>query len=212
MKLLAAFALPALAAATVGVDVSASFSAADFKCLEEPGGHGPVKFAIVRAYQSGGQVDPNAKATIQAALDAGVSHVDAYLFPDVHGDPAAQVRDTHSALSGVRYGMIWYDIERLSWSSSQATNQDFIKKLVDEGKSLGVHAGIYTNYYNWQDIVGLDWDYPHKEGLPLWYAHYDNSPSFSDFKAFGGWTSPSIKQYAGDVTTCGKDVDFNWYP
>ena len=109
-----------------------------------------MKFAIVRAYQSGGHVDPNAKATIQAALDAGVSHVDAYLFPDVHGDPAAQVRDTHSALSGVRYGMIWYDIERLSWSSSQATNQDFIKKLVDEGKSLGVHAGIYTNYYNWQ--------------------------------------------------------------
>jgi hypothetical protein len=34
------------------------------------------------------------------------------------------------------------------------------------------------------------------------YAHYDNNPSFSDFKAFGGWSSPHAKQYAGDVTSC----------
>ena len=29
---------------------------------------------------------------------------------------------------------------------------------------------------------------------PLWYAHYDNNPSFSDFTPFGGWTKPAIKQ------------------
>jgi hypothetical protein len=23
--------------------------------------------------------------------------------------------------------------------------------------------------------------------MPLWYAHYDNNPSFTDFAAFGGW-------------------------
>lgn len=30
---------------------------------------------------------------------------------------------------------------------------------------------------------------------PLWYAHYDNNPSFSDYPkyALGGWTTPSIK-------------------
>ena len=24
-------------------------------------------------------------------------------------------------------------------------------------------------------------------GQPLWYAHYDNNPSFSDFTEFAGW-------------------------
>ena len=48
--------------------------------------------------------------------------------------------------------------------------------------------------------------------VPLWYAHYDNSQSFSDFKAFAGWSSPKMKQYAGDATLCNTDVDKNWRP
>lgn len=28
--------------------------------------------------------------------------------------------------------------------------------------------------------------------LPLWYPHYDNNPSFSDFQSFGGWTTPLL--------------------
>ena len=48
--------------------------------------------------------------------------------------------------------------------------------MIESGKSLGISAGIYTNYYNWEEIVGLDWDIPHsKYGLDLWYAHYDGS-------------------------------------
>ena len=27
---------------------------------------------------------------------------------------------------------------------------------------------------------------------PLWYAHYDNNPSFSDFTPFNGWTQPAM--------------------
>ena len=43
------------------------------------------------------------------------------------------------------------------------------------------------------------------------YPHYDDSPSFSDFVPFGGWTRPAIKQYEGDATVCGVDVDKDWY-
>ncbi len=46
----------------------------------------------------------------------------------------------------------------------------------------------------------------------LWYAHYDNNPSFGDFVAFGGWTKPNIKQFQGDTTLCGAGVDRNYYP
>ena len=42
------------------------------------------------------------------------------------------------------------------------------------------------------------------------YAHYDDDPSFSDFEPFGGWTTPTIKQYKGDANECGVDIDKNW--
>ena len=44
------------------------------------------------------------------------------------------------------------------------------------------------------------------------YPHYDKDPSFKDFQVFGGWSKPSIKQFAGDETSCGIDVDYNYYP
>ena len=53
--------------------------------------------------------------------------------------------------------------------------------------------GIYSSHYSWQDIVGVDWSYAADMGLPLWYAHYDDAKTLSDFKAFGGWTAPAMK-------------------
>lgn len=43
------------------------------------------------------------------------------------------------------------------------------------------------------------------------YAHYDGSPSFSDFRAFGGWSRPAIKQFEGDKFACGAGIDKNFY-
>lgn len=80
--------------ATVGVDVSSPVSKSEFECLMTPGGQGPIEFVIVRSYRSTGSVDPNAGATIVAATEAGIKHVDAYLFPCVPcGNGARQVKD-----------------------------------------------------------------------------------------------------------------------
>eukprot|EP01133_Synstelium_polycarpum_P002443 gene2443-2778_t len=35
---------------------------------------------------------------------------------------------------------------------------------------------------------------------PLWYAHYDHVATFDDFKPFGGWKVPYMKQYIGTTT------------
>jgi hypothetical protein len=43
-------------------------------------------------------------------------------------------------------------------------------------------------------------------------AHYDNNPSYSDFRSFGGWSRPSIKQFHGTTYECGVGIDKNWYP
>jgi hypothetical protein len=49
--------------------------------------------------------------------------------------------------------------------------------------------------------------------LPLWYAHYDNKMNFDDWETskFGGWATPTMKQYAGDSPVCGFKVDLSYY-
>lgn len=46
--------------------------------------------------------------------------------------------------------------------------------------------------------------------IPLWYIHYDNNSSFSDFQTFGGWTQPTMKQFIGDVKECGVVLNKNF--
>jgi GH25 family lysozyme M1 (1,4-beta-N-acetylmuramidase) len=103
--------------------------------------------------------------------------------------------------------MIWFDIEG-TWSGTQAAHNEFIHGLITEANALGIRWGIYTSESQWGPITGNTAQFG---APPLWYAHYDNNPSFSDFRPFGGWQHPSIKQYEGTVRVCGVEVDKNWY-
>lgn len=69
-------------------------------------------------------------------------------------------------------------------------------------------SGIYSSASQWKPITGDSHSF---SSLPLWYAHYDSNPSFSDFSSFGGWSKPAIKQYAGDQSFCSAGVDKNFY-
>jgi GH25 family lysozyme M1 (1,4-beta-N-acetylmuramidase) len=225
-------ALFAAAFATYGVDVSQRTYSSNFQCMVQNG----YSFAIVRVYRSTGSPDPNGPYTINDAWSGGMSYVDGYIFPDYFkGNGAQQVKDTvnYLASNGLKhvsrphddsspaltaeevenfkstYGMLWLDIEGTQyWSSSTSSNVAFIRDMYNECKALGVSCGMYTSKSQWDPITGGDTGFG---DMPLWYAHYDNNPSFSDFSAFGGWSKPAIKQYAGDVTLCSAGVDKNYY-
>jgi GH25 family lysozyme M1 (1,4-beta-N-acetylmuramidase) len=196
-----------LVEATLGVDVSQPTSVSAFSCLKNNGYH----FAIVRGYQSNGHPDPNCPSTVSHAWSAGMSHVDVYMFPcpQCSKSAATQVREMVDALKGTRYGMIWFDIEGPQYWRSQSFNRQFMSELLSTAHSLGQHIGVYTSASQWGPIMG---NWAGASAYPLWYAHYDYNPSFSDFAPFGGWSKPSIKQYVGDATVCGAGVDKNWYP
>jgi GH25 family lysozyme M1 (1,4-beta-N-acetylmuramidase) len=85
-----------------------------------------------------------------------------------------------------------------------------LSDVVNRVKSHGKNVGIYASRYMWQSIFGSFTSCSSVGSHPLWYAHYDNSPSFSDFQSFGGWTKPHAKQYQGDTTLCGAGVDKNY--
>eukprot|EP00347_Sterkiella_histriomuscorum_P021923 403332301 len=197
--------------ATHGVDISARVS--NWQCLKDAG----YTFAIPRAWCSYGGFDSNVLHNIEGAHAAGIPFVDVYAFPCRSKSATDQVAQLVKDLGSAKYGQIWVDVETnpspgCSWSGhTGASNCQYLSEMVSAIKSQGKVPGIYATYYMWESIMGGANACTSLSGVPLWYAHYDNSASFSDFKAFGGWTKPHIKQYKGTTTACGVGVDLNFY-
>ena len=205
----------AAAFATQGVDFSTALSLSTFQCLKSNG----MSFAIPRAYKSYGAFDSNSVNNIINAKSAGIPYVDVYMFPCRGKSASTQVTELMNGLSSVssKYGQVWIDVETnpstgCSWTqASGSSNCAYLQELVDAISSHGKVPGIYSSYYMWESIMGGAQACSGFGAVPLWYAHYDNYASFSDFQSFGGWTKPNIKQYKGDTTLCSAGVDMNFY-
>jgi len=143
-----------------------------------------------------------------------MANVDVYMFPCYScGNPAGQVAAAVNYLKSfnTKYGMFWFDIEGpgVYWSGNQAANAAFFEGLVNQAHAMGQTIGVYTSASQWIPIMG---GYTGGSAYPLWYANYDGQPNFGDFQPFSGWTKPNIKQYNGNIATCGAGIDENWYP
>mmetsp|Transcript_1012 Transcript_1012/g.1578 ORF Transcript_1012/g.1578 Transcript_1012/m.1578 type:complete len:244 (+) Transcript_1012:9-740(+) len=197
----------------LGIDISEKCYPDHFKCLKNDG----YKFAVVRCFRSVGSVDTNCPHTIYNAWEGGMEHVDAYIFPCPHC--AGSKNGTQQVTEMINYirsynakiGMIWLDIEGAQyWNANTNTNRQFFLEMVQGAAKAGVHAGVYTQKWFWEQNFGGNWDVS-QYNMPVWYAHYDNKKSFADFQPFGGWKEPAVKQYAGDVSGCGCSFDANVY-
>ena len=107
------------------------------------------------------------------------------------------------------FSTLWFDIEtggQGSYASNDAWLQEAIKQAV--ARIGGSRIGIYASRYEWSLVMGEAADL---YSFPLWYPDYDGEPNFDSFSPFAGWTSPAIKQFQGDASVCGADVDLNWY-
>eukprot|EP01113_Clastostelium_recurvatum_P003698 TRINITY_DN11615_c0_g1_i3.p1 TRINITY_DN11615_c0_g1~~TRINITY_DN11615_c0_g1_i3.p1 ORF type:complete len:203 (+),score=32.14 TRINITY_DN11615_c0_g1_i3:121-729(+) len=184
MLLLVVGGFVGLSSCAFGIDVSQAVSQSDFNCMKPS-----LEFVVMRCYRSVGSVDPDCAGTVHAAHAASIPDVSVYIFPCFKcGNPTGQMQTmvSHMKTNNINVSMIWLDIEGPGtyWGSNQATNENSI-------------VGKWTGLSN----------------LPLWYAHYNNQQNFDDFTPFGGWTKPSIKQYADGPGLCGADgADRNWRP
>lgn len=186
----------------------------DFSCLKQKG----ITYIITRAYHSYGAVDTNAVINLKNARALGLQ-TDVYMFPCNGIDPAVQVQQLVQGVPSSMYDRVWIDVEdnpksSCDWSTSPSTNCDFLTKLVQELQKANLKVGIYCSQHFWTKFFGTV-DYCAKfTDLGLWYAHYDNNPSFSDWPkfSFGKWSAPTIKQYSGGGVICGVDVDLDYKP
>ena len=187
-----------------GVDISVEVH--DMSCFKKES----MDLVIPRCFRSSGTPDPLCKHNLAAAKKAGIN-ADIYSFPCYScGNPAKQAEETIKAAAGEEYGRIWVDVEVYKWDPVKSKNRHFISEMVSAIEKAGKKVGIYTSAVNWESVVGSDWDA--MSHLPVWYAHYDKNPSFSDFKPFGGWKVPTMKQYIGDTKLCSVGVDLNFFP
>jgi len=202
-----------------GIDISKDacdggswVSQQQFPCFYRKG----VRRAIVESHNGGmGQTNSIAHCTNEAH-NAGYSIVDVYAFfcPECSGNtPAHQKMQEHVEWlksQGVRFGTLWLDIETCDgcWSS-YSNNVDYIHGLVSGAQAAGAHVGVYTNQNEWAQVTGSAGGFGE---LPIWYAHYDNNPSYSDWHSFCGWGNPHMKQYRDTSSVgCYSNVDMDWY-
>ena len=107
---------------------------------------------------------------------------------------------------------LWLDIEGSQyWRLGRAGNFAFFRELIAECERLSLSYGVYTSVVQWNALFGnARLSNAHK--IPLWYPHYDGIPDFNDFRSFGGWTKPTIKQFSDQGRKCGVGYDINWRP
>lgn len=198
--------------ATLGLDVSAELSVADWQCLASD-----HDFAIVRAWHSYGAPDKSAPINIARARAAGFAHVDVYLFPCFScGNPQHQVENCVAALrsANASFGQLWLDIEGAGkyWSTNRTANGEFFAGLRMGMHAAGVTGGCYASSVSWGEIFEDGFSDGADHGLRLWWSHGDKRPSFDGYVPYGGWKAPSMKQYndAGPWT-CGVPYDRDYY-
>jgi len=197
--------------ATLGMDISQYCTGIDFSCLVKNG----YEFAIIQVWAGGYGVNGNIGTCVNRAWAAGMKHVDIYAFmcPNCAGNnpPTSAMATIKSHMSGVRFGMLWLDVEQCTgcWNDA-GSNCNFVAAAASAAVSHGFNLGIYSSEGEWAATVG---GCTSVNNHPLWYAHYDNWESFGDGAYhFGGWTSPAMKQFNGNVGACGSTIDQDWYP
>ncbi|CAJ0608948.1 unnamed protein product [Cylicocyclus nassatus] len=201
-----------ISAAIMGFDSVESLSMDTFRCLKD-NGH---MFFIGRIWRSLGKFDWDGLQNIRNAYEAGL-YVSVYIFPCLDFPKCAPVQDqvekTINTLNeeGVRYGMVFLDIQMFDWPSDKEENRKTIDAMAQKLDEMNVEWGFYTSKRNWNAIVG-NWDkWKHKK---LWWSYWGNNDGqrYGDFTPFGGWTDFYMQQYAGDVNgPCSVSLNLDYY-
>uniref|UniRef100_A0A1I7VRY0 GH26 domain-containing protein n=1 Tax=Loa loa TaxID=7209 RepID=A0A1I7VRY0_LOALO len=187
--------------------------------------------AFIRVYQSNGNGAPDNDciANIYNAINEGMG-VEIYVEPQPCGTKSGndQFREVYNFLTtkNIAVKTIWIKITSpITWPNNQKNNIDFINGFIVEAwarfnlkflQKNGVITGVYTNWYDWQQITDNGQITYNQGQIPLWYWNVigsgldaATSPTFDDFRSFGGFSAPMVKQYAQNICFCGICTSLN---
>ncbi|KIH57705.1 hypothetical protein ANCDUO_12100 [Ancylostoma duodenale] len=128
------------------------------------------------------------------------------MTPDVmsrNRNGAAQFDKLFSSLKScnVYIRSVWLQVTSpINWPDRQSENIVFIEQVIARANDYRVAIGIHTNFYDWEQITGGSTSVNGAKMLWYWNVRnigpYGETPSnFDDFRAFGPWRSPVVKQF-----------------
>ncbi|CAJ0597817.1 unnamed protein product [Cylicocyclus nassatus] len=210
---------PLVAAATTyayAVDLDRPFTVSTFICLKKSG----YSAAIIRAYDpaDNGKFDINAVSNIRNANKAGLgTEVFMTPLPGSSKKGGEQFRELYEGLKNgkIDVKMVWLQVTSpVNWGPNSHENIYFLNDIITMAKYYGVRIGFYTSVYDWNQIIrGAA-----VEGAMLWYWNVNGGgPSgetpanFDDFRPFGTFTKPTMKQFGQMEQICGVTVNRDIY-
>jgi len=206
------------AAYNFAVDLAVSASLSTLQCIYQQG----YTSVFVQVYgpANGGSVN---NAGCQSVINAYSSKLgtEVYITPATTGKTGTQQFDeAYNAMqaSGITIRTIWIQVTSpINWPNDVQSNNNLIRDFVNRASSYGIAVGIYTNWYDWQQITGAYTGFQTSARLWYWNA-YGQGPdaeavaTFDDYRMFGGWNAPAVKQFALNESLCGLTLNRDVYP
>uniref|UniRef100_A0A0K0F4J5 ANF_receptor domain-containing protein n=1 Tax=Strongyloides venezuelensis TaxID=75913 RepID=A0A0K0F4J5_STRVS len=174
-------------------DVVGFLTPSQFSCIKYSGYD--AVFTQIYSPMDGGSVDIYGTKNIITAYEAGLS-TEVYINPAPQSNKLGdtQFDEAYKQLTNahIHVRSIWLKVTKpLLWHQNVSYNVNFIRDMLNRAQSYNVNFGIYTNWYDWDQITGSTAVFQ-QDNLPLWYWNAQgfgpNAESlyhFGDFTQFG---------------------------
>ncbi|RCN34237.1 hypothetical protein ANCCAN_19926 [Ancylostoma caninum] len=213
-----AAAVDAQAQIMYAVDLTGPLSQFDASCMKIS----QYSTVFLRAYAPSAidGFESHVCQSIWNAQKAGLG-VEVFMTPTrpSYQDGAEQFNQLYQGLQGCKINTktVWLQvISPAEWGLSPRASIDFINQVLSQASVYSVAVGIYTSQDEWMRITsGIT---TLQSPTMLWYWNVNDAgplgatpANFSDFRAFGPWESPSVKQFGQEISVCGHIANTNVY-
>ena len=114
----------------------------------------------------------------------------------------SKLNDQSQYFTEIWVEIIGYNNVNCAWSYNYEENCQYAMAYVEEIKKYGKKVGIQSTLYDWVKVMGKADQCARFVDLPLWYISQNGVPNFNDFRVFGGWVQPAIKNYKSSDLMC----------
>ncbi|RCN40627.1 hypothetical protein ANCCAN_13446 [Ancylostoma caninum] len=200
------------------VDVDWTVPSSAFECVRQS--HYNVAFIQGYSGYSQGMVNQYAISNIKNANSEGLgTEVYMELQPKSSKTGAQQLDEMYGTLrnANINIRSVWVQVTDPMpnyWYSNTTLNINFLNSIFYRARQYGLSIGIYTSANEWSQITGN----ATISNAMLWYwsttgggTAYESPANFDDFRPFGGWTTPSVKQFGRVEMVCGVPANKNIY-
>lgn len=201
------------------VDIASGSSLQNLQCIYQQGYK--TIFAQIYTPNNGGQVNQQGCQAVINAYTANLG-TEVYVTPSTTSSKtgAQQFDEAYNGMknSGINIHSMWLQVTSpINWPNNLQSNVNFIQSFINRAIQYGVNPGIYTNWYDWQQITGSYVGFANQARLWYWNAYgqgpnAEGDANFNDFRTFGGWTQPNVKQFALNEGLCSLTLNRDVYP